>query len=56
MIEYNHIIVWDCTFSKTDDDGNMLLNEDNTVKQFAAPKFDWSDLSEYVEHDDLEEV
>lgn len=56
MIEYNHIIVWDCTFSKVDDDGNTLLNEDGTVKEFGAPKMDWSYIAEYVEDDDLEEV
>ena len=56
MNKYKHIIiVWDCTFAKVDDDGNALLNEDGTVKQFDAPKLDWSHIAEYVEHDDLVE-
>jgi len=54
--EYNNIGVWDCTFYKVDDDGNTLLNEDGTVKQFDAPKMDWSHIAEYVEDNDLAEV
>ena len=53
---YKHIIVWNCTFCKVDDDGNTMLNDDGTVKQFDAHAMDWSHIAEYVEHDDLVEV
>ena len=53
MNEYTNINVWDVTFCKHDDDGNTLLNEDGTVQLFHAPKMDYSNISEYVEEEDL---
>ena len=50
------INVWNCTFYMMDDDGNELLNDDGTVKIFDAPDYDWSDVAESVEFDDLVEL
>ena len=51
------ICVWDIQFCKKDDDGNELLNSDGSVKLFrVAVDIDLSDISEYLEHEDLEEI
>jgi hypothetical protein len=34
MNEYNNVAVCNITFYKFDDDGNELLNEDGTIKEF----------------------
>ena len=34
MNEYNNVSVCNITFYKFDDDGNELLNEDGTIKEF----------------------
>ena len=51
------ICVWDIQFCKKDDDGNELLNSDGSIKLFrVAVDIDLSDISEYLEHEDLEEI
>lgn len=56
MSKYN-IGVWDIQFYKTDDDGNELLNSDGSIKLFTVVRdIDLSHISEYVEHEDLEEI
>lgn len=56
MSEYD-ICVWDIQFCKKDDDGNELLNSDGSIKLFrVAVDIDLSDISEYLEHEDLEEI
>ena len=49
------IIVWDVTFCKMDDNGNLLKNEDGSAKLFYDPKMDFSHIKEYVEEENLVE-
>ncbi len=51
-----YIGVWECTFYKSDADGNELKNADGSIKLFDAPKLDMSHIAEYVDDDDLAEV
>jgi hypothetical protein len=51
-----YIGVWECTFYKSDADGNELKNADGSIKLFDAPKLDMSHFAEYVDDDDLVEV
>tara|TARA_R100000700_G_C3058245_1_gene74227 strand:- start:49 stop:237 length:189 start_codon:yes stop_codon:yes gene_type:complete len=51
------IRVWECTFSKCDENGNEICNEDGTVKLFTAHHdFDWSHIAESVDDSDLVEI
>jgi hypothetical protein len=52
MSKYS-IGVWECTFYKSDADGNELKNVDGSIKIFKAPKLDMSHIAEYVDEDDL---
>ena len=57
--KYNNVGVWEhsVTFYISDDDGNELLNNDGTVKTFAAPKLDFVSYNyDMVEVNDLEEA
>jgi hypothetical protein len=59
MNEYNNVAVCNITFYKFDDDGNELLNEDGTIKEFDL-KFTRFKPLEYLCEDldanDLEEI
>ena len=51
------IRVHECTFSKCDEDGDDICNEDGTVKLFTGKEdFDWSYIAESVDDNDLEEI
>jgi hypothetical protein len=53
----SNIRVHECTFSKCDEDGDDICNEDGTVKLFTGKEdFDWSYIAESVDDDDLEEI
>jgi hypothetical protein len=59
MNEYNNVAVCNITFYKFDDDGNELLNEDGTIKEFdlKANRFKPLEyLCEDLDADDLEEI
>ena len=48
--------IWDCTFYKMDEDGNMLNNPDGTVKLFKADDVDMGYWSDGIDEDDLTEI
>jgi len=51
------IYVYDCTFYKTDENGEEICNKDGSTKVFTCNEdFDWSGIAESVDDDDLEEV
>ncbi len=51
------IRVWECTFSKCDENGDEICNEDGTVKLFTTHNdFDWSHIAESVDDSDLVEI
>ena len=53
----NYIVgVWDITFYLVDDDGNQLLNEDGSVKEFYSNKIDTSYWTDDIDPDYLVEV
>jgi hypothetical protein len=59
MNEYNNVSVLDITFYKFDEDGNELLNEDGTTKQFQLKPMRFKPLEylcEDLDADDLEEI
>jgi hypothetical protein len=53
--EYNNIAVWDLTFYRADDDGNILEDEDGEVITYRA-ETDCTYLAEGLDIDDLEVV
>lgn len=51
------ICLWDLQFYKTDFEGNEIKNKDGSIKLFTVVRdIDLSHISEYVEHEDLEEI
>jgi hypothetical protein len=59
MNEYNNVSVCNITFYKFDDDGNELLNEDGTIKEFDLKAIRFKPLEylcEDLDADDLEEI
>ena len=51
------IRVWECTFSKCDENGDDICNEDGSIKLFTGHRdFDWSHIAESVDDSDLVEV
>ena len=53
----SNISVYECTFSKCDENGNDICNEDGSVKLFTChSKYDWSYIAGLVDDDDLVEV
>jgi hypothetical protein len=59
MNEYNNVAVCNITFYKFDDDGNELLNEDGTIKEFDLKAMRFKPLEylcEELNADDLEEI
>ena len=59
MNEYNNVSVCNITFYKFDDDGNELLNEDGTIKEFDLKSTRFIPLEYLCEHldaDDLDEI
>ena len=59
MNEYNNVSVFNITFYKFDDDGNELLNEDGTTKQFQLKPMRFKPLEylcENLDADFLEEI
>ena len=51
------IRVWECTFSKCDENGDEICNEDGSVKLFTGHRdFDRSYISESVDYSDLVEL
>jgi hypothetical protein len=59
MNEYNNVAVCNITFYKFDDDGNELLNEDGTIKEFDLKAIRFKPLEylcEDLDADDLEEI
>jgi hypothetical protein len=59
MNEYNNVAVCNITFYKFDDDGNELLNEDGTIKEFDLKAMRFKPLEylcEDLDADDLEEI
>ena len=51
------ICLWDIQFSKKDEEGNTLKNKDGSIKLFQVVRdIDLSHISEYVKHEDLEEI
>ena len=59
MNEYNNVSVCNITFYKFDEDGNELLNEDGTTKQFQLKPMRFKPLEylcENLDDDFLEEI
>ena len=59
MNEYNNVAINRITFYKFDDDGNELLNEDGTIKEFDLKSNRFKPLEylcEDLDADDLEEI
>jgi hypothetical protein len=54
--EYNNIAVWDLTFYRADDDGNILEDEDGEIITYRVENYDASYLAEGLDIDDLEVV
>jgi len=54
--EFKNITLFDIQFCLTDDDGNILLNDDYTAKLFT-PRDDYnlSHIAEYFDHKDIKE-
>ena len=53
-IDKNYTVgVWDCTFYLVDEDGNELLNDDGSVKEFYSNKIDMSYWADGIDPDDL---
>ncbi len=48
--------IWNCTFYLVDEDGNQLLNEDGTTKEFYSNKIDMSYWADGIDPDDLVEI
>ena len=49
--------VHECTFSKCDENGDDICNEDGSIKLFTGHRdFDWSHIAESVDDSDLVEV
>ena len=56
-----NLSLWDIQFYKEDGEGNVLKNKDGSTKLFSVvgdsfDNIDLSDISEYVEDEDLEEI
>ena len=48
--------VHECTFSKCDENGDDICNEDGSIKLFTGHRdFDWSHIAESVDDSDLVE-
>jgi len=61
MSKYKYLGLWDIQFYKEDGEGNVLENKDGSTKLFSVvgnsfDNIDLSDISEYVEDEDLEEI
>jgi hypothetical protein len=56
-IKMSDIRVHDCTFSKCDENGDDVCNEDGSIKLFTCHNdYDWSYIAESVDDNDLEEI
>jgi hypothetical protein len=48
--------IWDITYYLVDEDGNPLLNEDGSVKEFYSNKVETGYFADGIDPDDLKEI
>jgi hypothetical protein len=48
--------IWDITYYLVDEDGNPLLNEDGSVKEFYSNKVETGYFADSIDPDDLKEI
>ena len=48
--------VFDITYYLVDEDGNQLLNDDGSVKEFYSNKIETGYWAENIDPDDLQEI